>query len=131
MENQMTLSKTSLWSGRILKGILSLFLLTDGIMKLIKHPKYVEGTQQLGLPESCMTVLGLYLVAGTLLYIYRKTSFLGSLFLTAYLGGAAAITYAANNDGHPYLFPVIFTVILWLAEYLQNQKIRTVLSFNS
>jgi hypothetical protein len=127
MENQSNNSKVSLWSGRILKGLIITFLIFDAAMKIAGHPKYVEGTLQLGLPESCVFPLGVYLLLSTIMYLVPRTVLMGGLFLTAYLGGAAAITYAADNNGHPYLFPVIFTVILWLAEFLRNEKIRSFL----
>jgi len=129
MENQQSNSKISLWSGWILKGLICLFLLFDGAMKLIKHPKAVEGTMQLGLPESCLQTLGIYLVLSTVLFLYSRTVLLGGLFITAYLGGAAAITYQVQKDGHPYMFPVVFAILLWIAEYLRNDRIRTVLPF--
>ncbi len=127
MENQTSHSKTALWSGRILKGLLCLFLFFDSSMKIIKHPMAVEGTAQLGLPESCLQPLGIYLLIGPLLYIYNRTVFLGGLLITAYLGGAVAITYHAQKEGHPYLFPVVFAILVWVAEYLRNEKARAFL----
>ena len=124
MENQQHNSKLSLWLGRILKWLLTLFFLLDAFMKIIKHPKAVEATKLLGLPENCLQVLGFYLFVATVLYLYPRTVILGGLLLTAYLGGAVAITFAANNEGHPYLFPVVFAIILWVAEFLRNEKIR-------
>jgi hypothetical protein len=58
MENK---KKISWWIGTILKGLITLFLLFDAIMKIIKNPQAVEGTKQLGLPENCLMVLGAYL----------------------------------------------------------------------
>jgi hypothetical protein len=124
MEN---IRKASWWIGTILKGLTVLFLLFDAIMKIIKHPQAVEGTKQLGLPEDCLVVLGLYLFIATLLYLYNKTAILGGLLITAYLGGAVAIMYAAQKEGHPYIFPIVFAVLMWGAEFLRNEKMRTVL----
>jgi hypothetical protein len=124
MENKRT---PAWWIGTILKFLIVLFFLFDSITKIIKHPKSVEGTVQLGLPEDCLIPLGLYLFFGTLLYIYNKTSILGGVFITAYLGGAVAVTYAAQQPGHSYVFAIMFAVIMWLAEFLRNLKMRTVL----
>ena len=123
MEHQQK-PKTRLWPGRILKGLVSLFLLFDAVMKIIEHQKYVEGTEQLGLPVSSVQPLGIYLLIATVLYNIPGTILLGGLLLTAYLGGAVAITFAANAGGHPYVFPVVFAVMIWLAEYLQNENFR-------
>lgn len=125
MEQNQSNSKASLWTGGILKGLVSTFLLFDAAMKVIKHQRSIEGTEQLGLNESSVQPLGIYLLLATLLYIVPRTTVIGGLFLTAYLGGAAAITYSANINGHSFIFPIVFAIVMWMAEYLRNVKIRT------
>ena len=49
------------------------------------------------------------------------------LFLSAYLGAAAGITYRADANGHPYIFPIVFTAFIVIAEFLRNEKVREVL----
>ncbi len=61
------ISKKMLWTGRIISGLPALFLLLDGIMKLIKPAPVVEATVQLGYPESAILGLGIVLIASTLL----------------------------------------------------------------
>jgi DoxX-like family len=125
METQNTFSKPLRWTGTIVKGLLCLFLAFDAIMKLVKNPSVVENTTSMGLPESCIPVLGAYLLLSTALYIYPKTVMLGMLFLAAYLGAAVGITFRAGIEGHPYIFPIVFATLLVIAEYLKNGKIRT------
>ena len=125
MEIQNTISKPVWWTGTIVKGLLVLFMVVDASMKLIKHPSAIEGTRQLGLPESCIPILGVYLLLGTALYIYPRTVVLGMLSLAAYLGAAAGIMYRAGATGHPYIFPIVFAVFIVIAEFLRNEKIRT------
>jgi hypothetical protein len=127
METQNTISNPLWWTGTVLKGLISLFLLFDSVMKIIKHTKAVESTLQLGLPEDSIQVLGLYLLLSTALYIYPSTAMLGILCIIAYLGGAVAIMYKANLGGHPYFFPIAIAVIIVVAEFLRNEKIKSVL----
>jgi hypothetical protein len=47
-----SVSKKSLWAGRIISAMPVLFLLLDGVMKLVKPGPVVEGTVRLGYPES-------------------------------------------------------------------------------
>ena len=114
-----------IWVGRILKILLLLFLLFDAIMKIIKISYVLKATSQLGLPEPSIQPIGFYLLAATILMAVPRTTLLGGLLLTAYLGAAAGITFVAKLGGHPYLFPIAFCILLWVAELLQNQKLKT------
>src|SRR5215510_4687608 len=82
------LSKGRLWAARIMSGLPALFLLVDAVGKLVKPAPVVEGTLQLGYPESVIIGLGISLLACTLLYIIPPTAVLGAILLTGYLGGA-------------------------------------------
>ena len=84
------LSKGRLWTARIMSGLPALFLLVDAVGKLVKPAPVVEGTLQLGYPESVILGLGIILLACTLLYIIPPTAILGAILLTGYLGGAVA-----------------------------------------
>lgn len=130
MKTQTTNSKAVTWTGRILHGLISLFLLFDSGIKIFRHPKAIEGTVQLGLSESCVQPLGWFLFLSTILFILSRTRILGAIFITAYLGGAVAITYCMQKDGHPYLFAIVFAVITWLSLVLQNKQIKTILFTN-
>lgn len=128
MDNSAQISKPVLWTGRVLKALIVIFLLVDAIMKIIKHPIYVKGTVDFGLPENCVQVLGAYLLIATALFVYRKTAIYGILFLVAYLGGAVAITFATAKDGHPYIFPIVFAILICVSEVLINPQIKKALT---
>lgn len=113
-----------LWAGRIISTLVVLFLLFDGIIKLIK-PDYVVGaTVKLGYPESVIFGIGLVLLISTNLYIFPRTSILGAILLTGYLGGATA-THVRVGD--PFYFPVIFGVLVWVGLYLRDSRLRTLI----
>jgi hypothetical protein len=77
-------------AGWILSCLLSLFLFIDGVMKLVRPAVVVETTVQLGYPASVILGLGIVLLACTALYVHPRTSVLGAILLTGYLGGAVA-----------------------------------------
>jgi hypothetical protein len=83
-----SVSKGSLWAGRIMSALAALFLLMDAVMKLVKPAPVVEGTVQLGFPESVIFGLGIVLLVCVILYVIPHTSILGAILLTGYLGGA-------------------------------------------
>jgi hypothetical protein len=43
--NGYVISKTQLWAGRIMSGLAALFLLWDGVMKLLKPAFVVKASQ--------------------------------------------------------------------------------------
>src|SRR5882762_10387809 len=99
-------SKKMFWAGRIISALPVLFLLMDGVMKLVKPALVVEATVQLGYRETVIIPLGIVLLSCTVLYMIPRTCILGAILLTGYLGGAVA-TYVRVGEGpFPVLFPV-------------------------
>src|ERR1700730_3735486 len=96
MASDQTISKKSLWAGRIVSGFAVLFFVMDGVMKLFKPAFVVEATVHLGYPESDIVGIGVLLLASTTLYLVPRTSILGAILLTGYLGGAAATQVRAE-----------------------------------
>jgi len=124
------LTKT-LWAGRIISALPILFLLVDGVMKLVKPAIVVETTVKLGYPESVIFPLGIVLLACTLVYVIPRTSVLGAILLTGYLGGAVATHVRAGDGWFPILFPVILGALLWGGLYLRDERLRTLIPLNS
>jgi DoxX-like family len=121
-------SKTALWTGRILKYLFVVFLLFDASMKLIREPHVLRDSGSLGISAGNLPVLGLYLLGSAICFAIPRTALLGAALITAYLGGAAAVTLISKLVGHPYVFPIVFCVLLWTAEYLQSERLKGVLS---
>lgn len=80
---------TSVWIGRGLTALTVLFLVFDGVMKVVKPPFIVEANVPLGVPERLLVGIGVTLLVCTALYGIPATSLLGAVLLTGYLGGAA------------------------------------------
>src|SRR5882672_3347206 len=117
-------SKKALWAGRVISALPGLFLLMDGVMKLVKPAPVVEATVRLGYPESVILGLGIVLLACTILYLIPTTSVLGAILLTGYLGGAVATHVRVGEGLFPVSFPVILGVLIWLGLYLRDDRLR-------
>lgn len=128
---QTSISKTSLWVGRIVSGLPALFLLVDGAMKLAKPAVVVDATTKLGYSESVIIPLGIVLIACTILYLIPPTSVLGAILLTAYLGGAVATHVRAGEPLFSVIFPIIFGIMLWLGLYLHEMRLRALIPLRS
>src|SRR4029078_1524 len=127
-----SVSKSTIWIGRIVSGLPALFLLVDGAMKLVKPAVVVEATTKLGYSESLIVPIGIILIACTLLYLIPTTSVLGAILLTAYLGGLLATHVRAGEGGvFPIIFPIIFGALLWLGLYLNDTRLRALIPLRS
>jgi hypothetical protein len=124
-------SKAALWAGRILSAIPSLFLLLDGVMKLFKPAPVVEATARLEYPESDILGLGILLLVCLALYVIPRTSVLGAILLTGYLGGAVAAHVRVGDDPFPVVFPVLVGVLLWGGLYLRDARLRALVPLRS
>src|SRR5216683_116443 len=119
--------KTPLWTGRIVSGLAVLFLLFDGVMKLVQPTVVVESTRQLGYPESDIAGIGIVLLVCTLLYIFPRTSILGAILLTGYLGGAVASQVRVGAGWFNVMFALMFGVLVWAGLWLRDMRVRNLL----
>jgi DoxX-like family len=122
-----TLSAGEIWIGRIVSFLPALFLLVDAVMKFIKPAVVVDTTVQLGYPISIILPLGVVLLISTILYLIPRTSVLGVILLTAYLGGAVAAHVRMGGGVGPIVFPIVIGVLLWAGLYLRDRRLRVLL----
>jgi hypothetical protein len=124
-------SKSRLWTARILSGLAAAFLLFDAVMKLVKPPVVVKATVELGYPESTIVGIGVVLLVCMLLYLIPRTSILGAVLLTGYLGGAVASNVRIGNPLFSHvLFPIYVAALVWGGLYLRDTRLRTLISSN-
>ncbi len=116
-----------LWIGWGLSGLVILFLVMDGVMKLAGPSFVVQAQEKLGYPDSVTFELGVLLLVCTALYAIPQTSVLGAILLTGYLGGAIA---SQLRIGEPWFSHILFGVYLgffvWGGLYLRNDQLRAI-----
>ncbi len=128
MNELVPISATELWAGRILSGLVVVFLLFDGAIKLIPLDIVIETSRQLGIPTNLAFTLGVLTLLGALLYAYPKTSVLGAILLTGYLGGAIYVHVRAGSPLFTHtLFGVYLGILLWGGLYLRDERVRLIL----
>jgi hypothetical protein len=122
-------SKKARWVSYVLTGLVLLFLFFDSLGKLLKVAPVLEGSTKLGYPESSIVGIGVVLLLCTILFAIPRTSVFGAILLTGYLGGAVATHVRVANPLLTHqLFPVYLGVLVWVALYLRNEKLRRLLS---
>ncbi|TGN19151.1 DoxX family protein [Leptospira idonii] len=130
-----TTSKAYLWTGRVFSGLSIAFLLFDGIGKFFLSsmpPEALEAAAQLDYPMSIMPGLGTTLIICTLLYAFPRTSVLGAILLTGYLGGAVASHLRIGNPWASHiLFPTYLGILIWGGLYLRFPEVRSLFPWKS
>jgi len=125
---QAVVSKKAVWAGRVLSGLAVLFLILDASVKVLKSPFAIEATRQLGYPESVVIPLGLIEIVCLLVYLIPKTSVLGTILWTGYLGGAVATHMRVTSPLFTHtLVPIYVAALLWLGLWLRDNRVRAVL----
>lgn len=121
-------SRRMIWAGRILSGIVVVFMLMDGTLHLTTVAPVVQAFAQLGFPLRLSIVLALIELVCVALYVYPRTSVLGSILLTGYLGGAVAMQLRVGNPlfGET-LFPVYVGILAWGGLYGRNPQLRALI----
>lgn len=117
-----------LWAGRILTALPALLLTFSGVMKLMQPPEVVEGFVKFGYQQSALTPIGIVELLCTAIYLIPKTSILGAILLTGYLGGAVA-THVRVSDA--WFGPFGVGVLVWAGLFLREQRVRDLIPFQS
>jgi hypothetical protein len=119
-----TVSKKMLWTGRIMSALSVLMLLFSAVMKLAKPPGIAEDFVHLGWSGSLAFGLGIVEFACTVVYVIPRTSILGAILLTGYLGGATATNVRVGN---PFFVPVVLGVLVWGGLSLREPRLRALI----
>jgi DoxX-like family len=88
----------------------------------------VAATATLGYPLDVIRPLGLICLVSTILYAIPRTSILGAILLTGYLGGAIASKVRIEDPMFSsVLFGLYFGLLVWGGLYLRNGQLRALL----
>jgi hypothetical protein len=120
-------SRAAGWKTRVgstLSTVAVLFLLFDSSGKLLKVAPVVAGTAQLGYPESVIRTLGVLLTLCVVAYAVPRSSILGAVLLTGYLGGAVATHVRVGSPLLTHvLFPVYVAAFVWGGLLLRDARL--------
>lgn len=116
------------WAGRIISTLVVLFLLFDGIIKVIELPIVGETMQQLGYPAHLARGLGILTLVGTALYALPRTAMLGAIVLTGLFGGAIATHLRVGSPiASHLLFGLYLGLMVWGGLFLRDERLRALL----
>jgi hypothetical protein len=123
-------SPATTWIGRILSGVVVLFLVMDGVIKLVPIAAVTETMQQLGFSGTIAQArgLGVLTLICAALYAIPRTSVLGAVLLTGLLGGAMATHLRVDSPLFSHLlFGLYVGLMAWGGLYLRDPALRALL----
>ena len=126
------LSRSARWLGRVLSGLVIVFLLFDGAIKLVPWPVVTETMDKMGYgsSETLARSLVLITIVCTLLYAIPPTSLLGAILLTGYLGGAMASHVRIGSPLFTHtLFGLYLGLMVWGGLWLRDKDVRSLIPF--
>ena len=117
--------KKKIWAGRVVSGLVVLFILFAAIMKLLQLDTVIQGFQQSGFAARLVPVVGIIELVCTVVYLIPQTRFLGAILMTGLLGGAVATNL---RIGEPtWIMPAVIGVLVWLGLFLRDEQVRALI----
>ena len=129
MSDTNSVSKGACWGGWIMGLLPSLLLIFSAIIKLVQPHSMAEEMAKSGMSSSLMFNLGIVELACTLIYLVPRTSVLGAILLTGYMGGA---TFAnVQQGGATFVLTVVIGILVWGGLFLRDRRIRALIPLRS
>ena len=123
-----TPSATARKVGFVLSGLFVVFMLFDGIIHILNLQTVEDASAELGLPDSLALTAGVVQLICLALYVIPRTSILGAILLTGYLGGAVLTNLRAEQPLlSTTLFAVYTGIVMWAGLYLRDEKVREII----
>ena len=118
-----------LWTGWILSSLVVAQLLSSAWFRATHHALAVaEIVTSYGYPESAIVLIVIAECALVVLYLVPRTSVLGAIVMTGYLGGAVA-AHLRIADTPRAAIPLVVGILAWGGLYLRDSRIRQLVPF--
>ncbi len=129
IENTTSVSKGAKIAGWVISILPALLLFMSASFKFMPATKeFNEGLEHMGWMPDLMFKLGIVEVTCTLLYLIPRTSVIGAILLTGYMGGAIA-THVRVGD--PFWTQILVGVFVWLGLWLREPRLKALLPLRS
>ena len=117
-----TVSKTTLWIGRVMSAPPVLLVLFGSVVKLMKTASVVEGFVRAGVPERLIIPVGIIELVCVAVYVISQTAVLGAILMTGLLGGATITNLRIGDPTYP--MPVVLGMLAWGGLFLRDTRLR-------
>jgi hypothetical protein len=122
MQISSSVSKTTLWIGRVMSALPVLLVLFGSVVKLMKTASVVEGFVRAGVPERLIIPVGIIELVCVIVYVIPQTAVLGAILMTGLLGGATITNLRIGDPTYP--MPVVLGMLAWGGLFLRDTRLR-------
>jgi hypothetical protein len=119
--NEANVSKARPWAGRVLGFLVTLVFIASAMLKLARVPKVIEELTRAGIPEGAIVPIAILELSCLALYLFPRTSLLGTFLLTGYIGGAIVTHIIGRQSFAP---PLMVGLLMFLSAYLRHPELR-------
>jgi DoxX-like family len=116
------ISKTALWTGRVMSALPVLLVLFGSVVKLMKTASVVEAFVRAGIPERLIIPVGIIELVCVIVYLIPQTAVLGAILMTGLLGGATITNLRIGDPTHP--MPIVLGMLAWGGLFLRDLRLR-------
>jgi len=110
------ISKTNKIIGWVMAGLLTALFLFSATGKLFLHPEQMD-QMKLG---DWRIIIAIGELTSALLFLFPKTNKIGTLLLSAYMGGAIIIHM---TGGISIIMPSVILILVWITGYIRNPEL--------
>lgn len=103
--------------GWVLSVLPSLLLLFSGFNKVIASEEVLQSLTRFGIDPGQIKALGLVEILITLIYLIPRTSFIGAILMTGWMGGAI---FTHLRIGDAIWMQITIPVLVWVGFGLRN-----------
>jgi len=105
-----------------LAGIIGFIFIGSAMSKFLGSEQTIQMAKGIGLSLETFKLLGFVELISVLLFLFPRTGIIGTLLLTAYMGGAIA-THLTH--GQSIIAPAIIEAILWVVAISRFTELKT------
>ncbi len=114
------------WRARLPVGLTVVLFGSSAFFKLTSNPAAVEGFGRIGIPGEALVPIGVVELLCLALYVIPRTTILGTLLLTGYLGGAVLANIVGGTD---FLHALAVGAVVWGGAWMRVPEFRKLIPF--
>jgi DoxX-like family len=122
MVARLNSSRWARWTVGILTALVILAFVPSAVLKLMHHPTAVEGFTRMGIPPGAFVPIAILELGCLALYLLPRTTVLGTVLLTGYLGGATVANLIGRSD---FIHALVVGLLVWAGAWLRVPELRT------